>query len=71
MDQLSRLATVKSQRNAAAVRAALQQVTETARDSSENLMPAILAAVREYATVEEIGDAMEVVFGRYVEKAIV
>lgn len=70
-DQLSRLATVKSQRNASAVRAALQQVTETARDSSENLMPAILAAVREYATVEEIGDAMEVVFGRYVEKAIV
>lgn len=70
-DQLRRLASVKSQRNAAVVQAALQQVTETARDSSANLMPAILAAVREYATVEEIGDAMEVVFGRYVEKAIV
>jgi len=70
-DQLQRLATVKSQRNEEAVQTALDDVTSAAADTSGNVMPAILKAVRAYATVEEIGDAMEKVFGRYVEKAIV
>ncbi len=70
-DQLERLARVKSERNDRAVQEALEGVTRTARDPSANLMPAILTAVREYATVEEIGTAMEQVFGRYVERAVV
>jgi len=70
-DQLQRLAAVKAQRNSEAVRNALDEVTSVAGDSNANVMPAILDAVRVYATVEEIGDAMEKVFGRYVEKAIV
>ena len=42
-----------------------------ASDPTRNLMPAIIAAVKTYATEEEIANAMEVVLGTYVEKAIV
>ena len=70
-EQLRRLAEVKQSRNDAAVDNALTEVTAAALDPATNMMPSILKAVRAYATVEEIGNAMETVFGRYVEKAIV
>ena len=44
------------------------------RDSSDparNLMPVIIDAVKTYATEEEIANAMEKVFGTYVERAII
>lgn len=69
--QLQRLADVKSGRDNDAVQSSLSDVTAAAGDASTNVMPAILRAVRAYASVEEIGDAMEQVFGRYTEKAIV
>ena len=69
--QLKRLADVKQKRSQQAVTAALAQVTETAADPTRNLMPPILDAVREYATLEEVVHAMESVFGTYVEKAII
>ena len=50
---------------------ALSEITNVAADPTQNLMPAIINAVKTYATEEEIANAMEVVFGTYVEKAIV
>ena len=69
--QLKRLNDVKTKRNQEHVNSALSEITAVASDPTRNLMPAIIAAVKTYATEEEIANAMEVVFGTYVEKAIV
>ena len=70
-DQLKRLDAVKRSRNQEAVEGALSQIRADAAEPTVNLMPAIIAAVRTYATEEEIAMALESVFGTYVEKAIV
>jgi methylmalonyl-CoA mutase N-terminal domain/subunit len=62
--QLDRLASVRAARDAGAVDAALEAVG-TAAASGENVMPAVLGAVRAYATVGEITDRMVEVFGRH------
>jgi methylmalonyl-CoA mutase N-terminal domain/subunit len=62
--QKVRLAKVRAERDAAAVSAALARVETAARDGS-NLMPPIIEAVRAYATLGEIADAMRRVFGEY------
>ncbi len=69
--QLKRLNDVKTKRNQENVNSALSEITAVASDPTRNLMPAIIEAVKTYATEEEIANAMEVVFGTYVEKAIV
>ena len=69
--QLKRLNDVKTRRNQEHVNSALSEITAVASDPTRNLMPAIIAAVKTYATEEEIANAMEAVFGTYVEKAIV
>ena len=69
--QLKRLQDIKSQRNQDQVDDALRVITEVASDATRNLMPAIIEAVKTYATEEEIAAAMEKVFGTYVERAIV
>ena len=69
--QLKRLADVKLARNDDAVRAALAEIQSVAADPTRNLMPAIIDAVKVYATLEEIAMAMEAEFGTYVEKAII
>ena len=69
--QLKRLEDIKSQRNQDQVDAALRVIAEVASDATRNLMPAIIDAVKTYATEEEISAAMESVFGTYVERAIV
>ena len=53
-----------------APRAAVAEVERRAR-GSENLMPAILAAVEAYATVGEISDALRRVFGEYQESVVI
>ncbi len=68
--QRKRLADVKMRRDDDAVGAALDAVTATAADPEANLMPAIIAAVKTYATLEEVSMAMEKVFGTYVEKVV-
>ena len=68
--QRKRLADVKMQRNDDDVRAALDAVTAAAADPEVNLMPSIIAAVKTYATLEEVSMAMEKVFGTYVEKVV-
>jgi len=67
--QLARLHEVKTARSSAAVEGALTQVGRDAADPSVNLMPALLEAVNAYATVGEITDTLEQVFGTYTERA--
>jgi methylmalonyl-CoA mutase N-terminal domain/subunit len=62
--QKRKLAAVRAQRNQRAVEHALQHVEEAARGDG-NLMPTIIDAVRVYATLGEIADAMRRVFGEY------
>ncbi len=62
--QRARLARIRTERDRAAARAALAQVEQTARGEG-NLMPAIIDAVRKWATLGEIADAMRAVFGEY------
>ena len=69
--QLKRLQNVKADRNQNQVDEALAEITDVASDQTRNLMPAIIDAVKTYATEEEISSAMEKVFGTYVERAIV
>ena len=69
--QRKRLQDVKLKRDDGSVAAALEAVTATAADSSANLMPPIIEAVKAYATLEEVSMAMEKEFGTYVEKAII
>lgn len=64
--QISRLQEVKAGRNSDSVRAALDGVRETAK-GNENMMPAILEAVKCYATLGEIVNAMKEVFGEFEE----
>ena len=63
-DQLERLARIRRDRNQTAVTRALAGV-KAAAQGNDNLMPAILEAVRAYATNGEITDALRHVFGSY------
>ena len=62
--QKARLRALRARRDAGRAAAALARVEETAR-STGNLLPAILDAVRAYATLGEISDAMRRVFGEH------
>jgi methylmalonyl-CoA mutase N-terminal domain/subunit len=64
--QIKRLKEVKETRNNAKVGEALNQVRKVS-ESGENLMPFLIDAVREYATVQEICDVWREVFGRYTD----
>jgi methylmalonyl-CoA mutase N-terminal domain/subunit len=68
--QVERLASLRTRRDAPRVQAALQAVEETAR-TDRNLLPAILDAVKAYATVGEISDALRRVFGEYQESVVI
>ncbi len=62
--QVARLARIRATRDAAACAAALAGVEMAARDGG-NLLAAAVEAARARATVGEISDAMERVFGRH------
>jgi len=63
--QLKRLAEVRARRDSVAVAAALDALTEAARTKTGNLLDLAIKAVRARATVGEISDALEKVYGRY------
>ena len=63
--QLRRLANIRSSRDDKAVMAALSALTEAARSGQGNLLELTVEATRCRATVGEISDAMEQVFGRF------
>ncbi|TXE10945.1 methylmalonyl-CoA mutase [Gelidibacter salicanalis] len=65
LSQIERLNRIKSERNAAKVTAALSKLTEIARTGEGNLLALAVEAARERATLGEISDALEDVFGRY------
>ncbi|MDR8393004.1 methylmalonyl-CoA mutase [Aliifodinibius sp. S!AR15-10] len=63
--QLSRLEKLRSERNEAEVKSALDALTQVAETGDGNLLEAAVEAARKRATLGEISDAMEQVFGRY------
>lgn len=62
--QKQKVAKVRNERSEDATQKALAAVTAAAKDGT-NVMPPILDAVRAYATLGEISDAMREVFGEY------
>jgi len=68
--QLERLKNLKEKRDNALVEQRLEELKEAAR-GDENTMYPILEAVRAYATVQEICDAMKEVFGSYRETPVI
>ncbi|MEN8144064.1 MAG: methylmalonyl-CoA mutase family protein, partial [Gemmatimonadota bacterium] len=64
--QEARLGRVRAQRSDAEVEAALGRLTAAAQ-ADENLMPDMLDAVRAYATLGEIREALVAVYGRFHE----
>jgi methylmalonyl-CoA mutase, N-terminal domain len=67
--QVERLKKLKAERDNLAVMQVLEKVRLTAK-SEENLMPVLIEAVKTYATVGEISDALREVFGEYREPGI-
>ena len=68
--QMARLGDVKARRDPAGVARALDAMRAAAR-GTENLMPPILDAVRAYATLGEMCDALRDVWGEWEEQAII
>jgi len=64
--QRERLEQVRSERNSEAVANALRQIRAVAVEGG-NLVPPVLEAVRQYATMGEITDVFREVFGEYRE----
>ncbi|HTK17600.1 MAG TPA: methylmalonyl-CoA mutase family protein, partial [Acidimicrobiia bacterium] len=67
-EQRRRLEKVRDDRDPGAVERVLARVRSDAAEPTTNLMPALLDAVRAYATLGEIVDALAGVFGRWVEQ---
>ncbi|MEW6334321.1 MAG: methylmalonyl-CoA mutase [Thermodesulfobacteriota bacterium] len=65
LEQIARLKELKAGRDAAAVQKALENLTRVA-EGGGNLLEATIPAIRARATVGEVSDAMEKVFGRFV-----
>ncbi|MBP6039082.1 MAG: methylmalonyl-CoA mutase [Flavobacterium sp.] len=63
--QIERLEQIKATRDNVKVAACLAKLTESAKNGSENLLSLAVEAARNRATLGEISDALEVVFGRY------
>jgi methylmalonyl-CoA mutase N-terminal domain/subunit len=68
--QIARLNALRVRRDSALAKSALAELQRRAA-TSENLLPAILAAVEAYATVGEISDALRRVFGEYTESVVI
>ncbi|MBA7470645.1 Methylmalonyl-CoA mutase [subsurface metagenome] len=67
--QIERLKKLRSVRDNKKVRRMLDEVRQVAR-SEENIMPVLIEAVKAYATVGEISDALRDVFGEYREPSV-
>jgi methylmalonyl-CoA mutase N-terminal domain/subunit len=67
---VQRLQQIKRERNKAKVDDALSKLRVAAEIEDKNLMPFVLEAVKEYATLGEICDAMREIFGEYKPSSI-
>jgi methylmalonyl-CoA mutase len=63
--QIARLKQIKGSRDAARVEQALAQITAIAESGQGNLLAASVDAIRARATVGEVSDALEKVYGRH------
>ncbi|MCD8567772.1 MAG: methylmalonyl-CoA mutase family protein [Geovibrio sp.] len=63
--QIKRLHKLRAERNEAECRAALEEITRVAETGQGNLLEACVNAARKRASVGEMSDAMEKVFGRH------
>ncbi len=63
--QIERLTKLKTERDAVLVKQALQNLTNCAKNNDQNLLDLAVKAARLRATLGEISDALEEVFGRY------
>ncbi len=64
-EQVSHLQAIKAQRDNDKVKQSLQKLTDAAQSGEGNLLDLSIKAARERATLGEISDALEKVFGRY------
>jgi methylmalonyl-CoA mutase len=64
-NQIKRLKQVRGSRDAAKVQATLDALTAAAKDGSGNLLALSIDAMRARATVGEVSDALETVWGRH------
>lgn len=67
-EQIAFVKKVKAKRNKAKLAKSLEQIRDDAK-AGKNLMPSILAAVKEYASVGEISDVFREVYGVYRDPA--
>lgn len=63
--QIERLEQIKATRNTEKVKETLHKLTEAAKSGQGNLLEIAVDAARNRATLGEISDALETVFGRY------
>ncbi|MBL8363291.1 MAG: methylmalonyl-CoA mutase [Rubrivivax sp.] len=63
--QVARLARIRAARDAGRVRAALEALATAARSGAGNLLALAIEAIRARATVGEVSDALEQVYGRH------
>ena len=64
--QIAGLEKLRGERDADAVQTALEALTAAASDRGQNLLERSVAAARAGATVGEMSDALEIVYGRHV-----
>ena len=65
LSQIERLERIKSERNSQKVSDTLLKLTQSAKTGEQNLLALAIEAARERATLGEISDALEEVFGRH------
>ena len=63
--QIERLTQIKTTRDNNKVKQSLEKLTDCAKNSNDNLLSLAVEAARNRATLGEISDALEAVFGRY------
>ncbi len=68
LQQLERLKQIKESRDQEKVTAALKALTHAAKNKDGNLLELAVSAARDRATLGEISDALEEVYGRYKAK---
>jgi len=65
INQIERLNSIKASRDSKKVAAALEALTKAAEDHTGNLLELAVAAMRLRATVGEVSDALEKIYGRH------
>jgi methylmalonyl-CoA mutase N-terminal domain/subunit len=68
--QVERVRAVRAKRDASRHAEALRRIDAAARGDAENMLPLILAAVKEYATVGEIANVLRDSWGEHVETLV-